>query len=170
MFKTILAATDGSEAGNRAVEAAADLALLHGARLVLAMVVEPAMAAALHAWRLGEHGTEASGPPHPLLAGVPGWMDDARQASGHIHEFDQELAAVILHHGERLARAKGLAAVRTIAGHGDAVETLLEIAAAEQADLLVFGSRGLGVMKGLLLGSVSLQLSQLAPCSCLVVR
>ena len=40
----------------------------------------------------------------------------------------------------------------------------------EKADLLVFGSRGLGVMKGLLPGSVSSQPSQLAPCSCLVVR
>lgn len=41
---------------------------------------------------------------------------------------------------------------------------------AEKADLLVFGSRGLGVMKGLLPGNVCSQLSQLAPCSCPVVR
>ncbi|MEO5336532.1 MAG: universal stress protein [Magnetospirillum sp. WYHS-4] len=170
MFKTILVATEGSEAGNRAVETAARLAHTLRAALTVAMVIEPAMAAALHAWRRGEHDAGEAGPPHPLLTGVPGWLDRAREHVGHSREFDDELAEIVLNHARTRALAEGMAEVRTIAGHGDAVESIIEIAASERPDLLVFGSRGLGVMRGLLLGSVSLQLSQLAPCPCLIVR
>lgn len=42
--------------------------------------------------------------------------------------------------------------------------------AAEDSDLLVVGSRGLGGFKGMLLGSVSTQILHHAPCPVLVVR
>lgn len=41
---------------------------------------------------------------------------------------------------------------------------------AREADLLVVGSRGLGGFKGLVLGSVSQQLANHAPCSLLIAR
>ena len=51
---------------------------------------------------------------------------------------------------------------------GPTVPTLLE--AAGQADLLVVGARGLGAVRGWLLGSVSRQCAQHAPCPTVVVR
>jgi nucleotide-binding universal stress UspA family protein len=52
--------------------------------------------------------------------------------------------------------------------HGPAAPSLLQ--AAEGADLLVVGSRGLGGWKGLLLGSVSTQCVTESPCPVAVVR
>lgn len=171
MFKSILVATEGSEPAGRAVEAAARLARDLGARLSIAMVVDPSMAAVLHAWRWGEHDAAPSATTDPLLAGVPA-MAIRTQSAGERggREYVDEFAELILGHARELALAKGSPEPRVIAGHGDAVEVILEIAAAEEADLVVFGSRGLGVVKGLLLGSVSQQLSRLSPCPCLIVR
>jgi nucleotide-binding universal stress UspA family protein len=54
------------------------------------------------------------------------------------------------------------------AAHAPAATALL--AAAEHADLLVVGSRGIGGFAGLLLGSTSEQLVRHAHCPVLVVR
>lgn len=53
---------------------------------------------------------------------------------------------------------------------GPEAEALVNTAEAQQADLIVMGSRGLGAMAGVLLGSVSRQVARHAPCSVLIVR
>jgi len=52
---------------------------------------------------------------------------------------------------------------------GDAASEILEVARTLPADLVVVGSRGLGAIQGLLLGSVSRGVAASAPCSVLVV-
>lgn len=59
-------------------------------------------------------------------------------------------------------------ATRMHAGYAGA--TIVEMAAACRADLVVVGSRGLGPYKGLLLGSVSNHVAQCAGCSVLVAK
>ncbi len=49
-------------------------------------------------------------------------------------------------------------------------EAILAAAKTHRADLVVMGSRGLGTLKGLLLGSVSQKVSHLASCPVLLVR
>jgi nucleotide-binding universal stress UspA family protein len=57
--------------------------------------------------------------------------------------------------------------VRDDVVHGEAAQVLLE--AARDADLLVVGSRGLGAITGMLLGSVSEHIVRHAPCPVVVV-
>lgn len=53
---------------------------------------------------------------------------------------------------------------------GDAAEAIIEVAKTRNSDLIVMGSRGLGRLAGLLLGSTSQKVVSHAPCPVLVVR
>ena len=53
---------------------------------------------------------------------------------------------------------------------GPAAEGLLKVAEARNADLIVMGTRGLGTLRGLLLGSVSSRVVQHAHCPVMVTR
>ena len=55
-------------------------------------------------------------------------------------------------------------------GLGDPVKEILRHAEEDAANLIVMGSRGLGDLQGLLMGSVSHKVSQLSPCSCITVK
>ncbi len=68
------------------------------------------------------------------------------------------------------ARKAGLTNVTGEVREGDATRAILDLAQSLDCDLLVLGSRGLGDLQGLLLGSVSHKVMQAAPCSCVIVR
>jgi nucleotide-binding universal stress UspA family protein len=53
---------------------------------------------------------------------------------------------------------------------GPAADAILSVADARKADLIIMGSRGLGALKGALLGSVSTKVSHTAACPVMVVR
>jgi len=53
---------------------------------------------------------------------------------------------------------------------GPTVEAILHVAEIRKAGLIILGARGLGTLKGLLLGSVSHKVLQHAPCPVLIVR
>lgn len=53
---------------------------------------------------------------------------------------------------------------------GSPAVVILEFANAQNVDLIVMGSRGLGVVKGVLLGSVSQHLVEQAKCPVMVVK
>jgi nucleotide-binding universal stress UspA family protein len=139
---TIVIGVDGSETANEALAVAAQEARLHGARLRIVVV-----------WQLSS-----------LVYG-----------SGYAALDEGTFDAV-------RDRAQSIAdkAVATVAGLAPAVEceaAVLEgqpaealLGAAEDADLIVVGSRGLGGFKRLMLGSVSDQVVHHAPCPVLVVH
>lgn len=93
--------------------------------------------------------------------------------------LDQPPGSFDATYNEDDARARLDAALEAVAGEVGDVEverlvvcdlaTRALLANARDADLLVVGSRGLGGFKGLLLGSVSHQLVQHAPCPVVVV-
>ncbi len=68
-------------------------------------------------------------------------------------------------------RERGLATeLRVIKGVGArAAHVIADVAAAEDADLIIVGTRGMGPIKGLLVGSVTQRLLHLAPCPVLAV-
>jgi nucleotide-binding universal stress UspA family protein len=53
---------------------------------------------------------------------------------------------------------------------GNAAEAIIEVARTRASDLIVMGSRGLGRLTGLLLGSTSQKVVAHAPCPVLIVR
>jgi nucleotide-binding universal stress UspA family protein len=68
---------------------------------------------------------------------------------------------------DAIARVDGAGDVEVLTLHGAPAAVLA--AAAEEADLLVVGSRGRGGFAGLLLGSVSARCAQLGPCPVVIV-
>lgn len=141
MFRTLLLATDGSENARRATEAAIELATgLSLSPIIVVHVVGKAPSEA----ELVRAGLDV----HALLE------EEARRAARPTLDL--------------LDAAKVPYALR--AALGDPAAVILGIAEKESADLLVLGSRGLGALSGLVMGSVSQKLVHLAPCPVLIVK
>jgi nucleotide-binding universal stress UspA family protein len=84
-----------------------------------------------------------------------------------LEESTRQAAEEIAARAAENLRAHGLDAETSVC-HAQAAEALVQ--QAEGADLLVVGSRGHGGFSGLLLGSVSQQCAQHAPCPTVIVR
>ena len=145
MFKRILVPIDGSGFAIRALDAACSLVKEDETRLILLHVVED----------------------KPL--------DEELRQYAEVEHLDRKNLPYSL--GERIvedagARAakSGAASVNCLVIEGDAASVILETAASEDVDLIVMGSRGLGTVKELLLGSVSHKVGQVAACACMTVR
>jgi nucleotide-binding universal stress UspA family protein len=140
-MRRVLVATDNSDSAYRAVEAAAELAKGTGAALIIVNVEQGYF----------DHTLE------PL---------EVREGGGDILEARSR--EILLRAKER-AIAIGVAQVQTVSGLGDAAAFILDVAKREAVDMIVVGKRGRGRLAGLLLGSVSQHVVNLAPCSVHVV-
>ena len=142
MSRRIVVGVDGSEGARVALEWALDEARLRGASVD-----------AVHAWHS----------PSPVVPGRFGArpmtdedaIDHARTAAEHV--LEKELQAVDTSGVE----------IEPIVPDASPANALLDIA--RRAELLVVGTRGHGGFAGLLLGSVSQQVSHHAPCPVVVV-
>jgi nucleotide-binding universal stress UspA family protein len=109
--------------------------------------------------------------PRRVVVGVDGSVESAAAyaAARYIAErFDAELRALVAWGGKDVNER--LVATITDGAHDDRRESPAEalVAAAESADLVIVGSRGLHGLRAL--GSVSERVAHTAPCSALVVR
>lgn len=173
MFKTILVPTDGSVHAKKAVDLAGDLAATHGAKIVLLHVLlrghmpEGLMRAA-QVEHLGEsHETPRNlvNIPQEIMARVEG--KKGTQLPLEVLDF---IGKRVLASAERACRDKGVEAVELVVEEGNPTEIILDYAKRTNADMIVMGSRGLSTLKGLLMGSTSTQVSQLADCTCVTVK
>ncbi len=141
-MKRILAATDGSDGGERAVELAARLAhSLDGTVLILTVMNDF--------------------PESSLNALV--------RSESDIGEVVELLVNQILNHARTCAARAGATRIETLSGWGDPTQSIINFAREHHADAIVVGRRGRGQLSGLLLGSVSQKLVTLAPCPVIVV-
>jgi nucleotide-binding universal stress UspA family protein len=150
MIKTILVPVDGSEHANKAIVLASDLAQKYDARLIALNVM-----------------TEAGSERVPPELRDYERLEHVRVTERSVLDSESER---ILSDAKLQAREKGAAKVETVRRSGDAAAIILEVANDQSADVIVMGSRGLGNVKGLLLGSVSHKVAQLSECSCITVK
>lgn len=146
----IIVAVDGSDHARNAVDMAADLAAHYEAALSVVHVA-----------------TElTSGQVPPDLALYHEITRAMQPQSDKLREAAQQIAD----HAAQQARGAGAKRVETIVDEGDPASTIVRLADELGTDLIVMGSRGLGGIAGLLLGSVSHKVTHLAPCPVLTVR
>jgi nucleotide-binding universal stress UspA family protein len=141
----IVVGVDGSEQARRALAWALDEARLR--RFVVT---------AVHAYTI----------PPVLLSPAPGPLAPTVPPDPELGERLHESAERLLERELEEANAEGVDVERRVVS-GPAAEALL--LAGRDADLLVVGTRGLGGFKELLLGSVSNQVTNHAPCPVVVV-
>jgi len=60
--------------------------------------------------------------------------------------------------------------LKTFILKGDPAQCIIEFAEEEEVDVVVLGRRGLGGLKGRLMGSVSRKVSHYVPCTCVLVK
>jgi nucleotide-binding universal stress UspA family protein len=104
----------------------------------------------------------------PFATYAPGIVADAATLQT-IYDAQQEDAERLATAASRLVDRPGLAATWEV-GFGRPANTILDVADRFHPDLLVVGSRGLGPLTSALLGSVSEELVDHAPCPVLVAR
>lgn len=142
MFKNIVVAYDGSEQAEHALEMAANIALQAEARVALVYAFDP-----LPAWI----GT----PDFPIAVAV-----EPRIA----------YSEALLDKAEKRLQEIGISNVEQDILEGPPPEAIVQAADVRHADLIVMGTRGMGVLKGLILGSVSERVIGAAHCPVLVVK
>jgi nucleotide-binding universal stress UspA family protein len=141
MAESIVVGTDGSDHAERALDEAIAMAVRDGAALhIVVAFPDPAV--------IREKITSG-----------------ATAISVNLSEgADQVLARAAARAHEKGVRPE------TYARENDPAEAILEVARAQNADLIVVGSRGLSGLQRFLLGSVSAKVSEHAQCSVMIVR
>jgi len=151
MSKTFLVAVDGSDHGWRALDVAADLAKACHAALVILHVIP--------------HGELPEG--LKKFAQVEGLSLEEVQARNRL---SKSIGDKIVIEANARVRNAGLEQVETRVEEGHTANAIVATAESTAADMLFVGSRGLGDVQGLLLGSVSHKAMHLAPCTCVAVK
>ena len=147
MLKKILVAIDGSKPSQRALDMGAQIAEKFDAVLVLIYVIRDMQL------------------PDSLRQ-----MAEVELVQESRLTTLQKIGQTILAEATARARKQGAKDVRNEVRPGDTAGAILRYAAEGGVDLIVMGSRGLGDMESLLLGSVSRKVSNLAKVGCLTVR
>lgn len=140
MYKKILLATDGSENARRAADETASLARELSSHVILTYII--------------------NNPPS---------QSRMAKANFDVHSLLEEDAKSEIRDTIDIFEKEGLSYTLKVA-IGDPATEIIEIEKKEKADLIVIGSRGLGTIKGVFLGSVSQKVTHHAKCPVLIVK
>lgn len=140
MFERILLAVDGSEHSYEAAHEAADLAWAVRSESLRIVVVYE---------------------PIPPYLGDPYFQQAIDTRLNRVKDILQRAVDIV---GDVPAE------IHTELIEGDPAETIIEVAKTRYSSVIVMGSRGLGRLAGLVLGSTSQKVVSHAPCPVLIVR
>ncbi len=148
MAERILVAVDGSDHAERAVDFAVELTKCFDVPLTVLNVVSTTS-------------------PVPMVMGTYAELEQIwLNARGALEEAGRELVEA----AKARAEEAGAADVDTRVEVGSPARTITDVAAEIGADVIVMGRRGLGDLKGLLLGSVSHKVAQVADATVITVK
>ena len=149
-FQKILAAVDGSEGSTKASEVAVDLAEKYNAQLFV-----------LNVFR---------GYPEYVTT-FPSIQAPSGKAFEDYEAYARKTSVEVVGRTISMAEKKGVKVKpKTSETVSSVVQTITDYAVAEEIDLIVMGTRGMGGFKKMLLGSVSSGVVTHAHCAVLVVR
>ena len=175
-MERLLVALDGSDHGNKALAFAADMAEAYGAELLLVHVMSSApLSAAEREMAAAEYADElASWNTRRTTLGT-GELEGAGQEllihySDLTRHFRETMGKHVLASAKKTIGGRRIDPVQTLLADGDPAETIAALAREKLADAIIMGSRGLGEIKGLFLGSVSHKINHLAECTCITVK
>ena len=170
MMGTIIVADDGSDHAIKAVKLASAFAVKFGSKLIILHAVEPdRLPDDLLGMAETEHLVPHSGGAHPDTMGVATLQHGVDKSEAR-RIAAEALGRQVLSRAESDARAAGVSDVSTVLAFGDPASEILDQQKTAAADMLVLGTRGLGRLRGLLVGSVSHKVTSLAPCTCVLAR
>jgi len=152
MINRILVATDASAPSNRALEMAVQLARQHNAELLIVHIIRD-MQIPFDIKEIPELESKRFES-----------FNDARE------DIMRKIAETVLRKAKGKAENAGANKVQTAIGTGDPATSILDFAKRRKMDMIVVGTRGLGKLKGTILGSVSRKVTNNAETSCLIVR
>ena len=152
MINNILVATDASAASNRALKMASRMAEQNNADLLIVHVIREMQI------------------PFEIKE-IPELESDTIDSYSEAREkIMRKVAEAILKEARHIAEQGGAGNIETAIGTGDPASGILGFAERRNMDLIVVGTRGLGKIKGSILGSVSRKIADNAETSCLIVR
>jgi nucleotide-binding universal stress UspA family protein len=152
MINRILVATDASAASNRALEMAAQLSTQYDAELLIIHVIRDMQI------------------PFDIKE-IPELESETIESFASAREeIMRKVAESVLRDARAKAAKAGASKVETTIGTGDPATSILDVAKRRETDMIVIGTRGLGKLKGQILGSVSRKVTNNAETSCLIVR
>ncbi|MDX8354943.1 universal stress protein [Cognatiyoonia sp. IB215182] len=175
MIKKILAAYDGSDNAQRALDLAVELCAKCDASLVVVHVLMHGRPAAelvrmAHAEHMVQEAHKAISPGVTFASGraydLFSASADAAGTLRVISSVGDQLVAHAKNHAEEL----GLEAVQTVVRSGDYADEILAVANDQMVDMIVMGSRGLGLVRGAVVGSVSQKVMHHAEQAVLAVK
>jgi nucleotide-binding universal stress UspA family protein len=172
MIKKILVPVDGSPHSVKAVELASDLASKYEAEIVLLHVLlRGHMPDGLKKALEVEVGTRKISSdnlvnmPQQIMARV-GSKKDTQLSLEELNYIGKYVLSSVA----TICRDKGIATVQQRVEEGNPAKVIIKIAEDVSADMIVMGNRGLSEFQGILVGSVSNKVSNLAKCTCVTVR
>jgi nucleotide-binding universal stress UspA family protein len=173
MFKNILVPTDGSGPSSNALDVVVDLARTCGSQLSIVHVIhrgvsiESLREVAERYEFLDRVEKDLSNPDVIVPVTTPAMGVPIVVVPDAILT---KVGDLLLEKLTANVRSRGLDSVATGLLDGDPADEILRYADRNGIDLIAVGSRGLGGLKGLFLGSVSHKLIEDAKCPCLVVK
>ena len=170
MISKIVVPVDGSKHSVKAVELASDLASKYDADiLLLHVLLRGHMPDGLKRAMEIEVGQRKKSSVEPVYLPNSILARNQKVTQLTIEELNY-IGKYVLASVAAICRDKGVANVDMRVEEGDPAKVILQVAEDTPADMIVMGNRGLSDFQGMLFGSVSHKVSQLAKCTCVTVR